>query len=343
MPRDGGLMHIAGGVYKETCELPAWNAEYGSGGRAAAAVCAVSSETVLHTYAPRNAGPGISHLREMGIDIRARESAGAIAFAYFHPLSEPHVEPAPTQIHQEAALRVSGETVLRFSFLEGDALVEAGRAIYDPQMSGVTHSFDANGSRANELALVLNEFELRSMAAMEDLSEAADRLLLEQRAVTIVVKRGPRGALVFDSKAGPSHVPAFRSSRVFKIGTGVVFSAMFAHYWGEVGYSAVDATVLASRAVASYCESRLLPIPSGAGFNLEPVGLSQVGAIALHGRVDTLGRRYVIEEARFGLTQLGATVICPALDSPSKGTPFSESRAVLVLVDSVNDDLLHNI
>src|SRR3954468_11870443 len=101
-------MHIAGGLYKETCELPVWNAHYGSGGRAAAAASAVSPETILHTYAPRTSGSGISLLRGLGIDVRLRGSAGDVAFAYFHPLSQPHVEPARDQIRREAPLRVAG-------------------------------------------------------------------------------------------------------------------------------------------------------------------------------------------------------------------------------------------
>ncbi|MGA9671374.1 MAG: hypothetical protein WBQ94_19335 [Terracidiphilus sp.] len=44
-------MHIVGGFYREICYIPPWNAVFGSGGRAAAAVSRLSPGSVLHTYA----------------------------------------------------------------------------------------------------------------------------------------------------------------------------------------------------------------------------------------------------------------------------------------------------
>ena len=43
-------MEIAGGVYRELCCIPKWDAIFGSGGRAAAAVASLSPDSVLHTY-----------------------------------------------------------------------------------------------------------------------------------------------------------------------------------------------------------------------------------------------------------------------------------------------------
>ncbi|MBU9863835.1 hypothetical protein J1791_01045, partial [Rahnella aceris] len=43
-------MHIIGGVYREICLRPHWNYIYGSGGRAALAMCEMGVDIHLHTY-----------------------------------------------------------------------------------------------------------------------------------------------------------------------------------------------------------------------------------------------------------------------------------------------------
>src|SRR4051794_37660492 len=111
-------MHIAGGLYKESCLVPEWNAEYGSGGRAAAAVARLSPATVLHTYASTTESSGQDALKRLGVDLRVYPASHGIAFAYFHPLSNPHIEPPRSAIVQHAPFEVSGEAVLRFGLLE---------------------------------------------------------------------------------------------------------------------------------------------------------------------------------------------------------------------------------
>lgn len=332
-------MHIAGGLYRELCEFPVWDSEFGSGGRAAAAVSALSPGSVLHTYARDSDSVGMASLRALGIQVWAQPSSVGVAFAYFHPLSRPHIEPPAGQIEQQPPLQVSGETVLRFGFLEGDAIVIAGRAIYDPQTSNDPQPFAANGSTANELAIVLNELELRKMAGVDDISVGAMRVIQAQRAAVVVVKGGTRGAVVFDHSGIVTHVPAYRSARVFKIGTGDVFSAMFAYYWGEASRPAFEAADVASRSVAAYCTTRQLPPAFSAAEELQPIGTSPPGPVLLEGAVDTIGRRYVMEEARFRLGELGAHVISPSLGSTADEPTTIPPAAMLVMTDGITAGL----
>jgi hypothetical protein len=324
-------MHIAGGIYRELCEVPTWNAELGSGGRAAATVSSLSPETILHTYARNPNSPGIASLRELGVDVIAQPSSTGVAFAYFHPLSRPHIEPPVGQIPQQPAIKVSGATTLRFGFLEGDVIVTGKCAIYDPQTSNDPQPFGANGSTVSSLALVMNELELRTMAGTEDVTVGAQRAMQAQGAAVIVVKAGTSGAFVFEDGREAARVPAYSSKRVFKIGTGDVFSAVFAYEWGEAGRPASEAADLASRSVAAYCAAPRLPLPADAIDGLEAIGTSSPGSILLEGAVDTLGRRYVMEEARFCLSELGATVICPRLDGSAEGDYPDPPDAILVI------------
>ncbi|MGN7870766.1 hypothetical protein [Paracoccus sp. 22332] len=164
-------------------------------------------------------------LTALGVHVSSTPSDTAIMFAYFHPLSQPHIEPIPEAISQQPPIHVSGDVVLRFGFLEGSAIVHAERVIYDPQTAIRPQAFGANGSTAKQLALVMNELELCRYAGCADITAAAATVLSSSEQETvIVVKRGVRGVAVYERNVEPTIVPPYYSSRVFKIGTGDVFS-----------------------------------------------------------------------------------------------------------------------
>lgn len=331
-------MHIAGGLYKEACLVPDWSAEYGSGGRAAAAVAGLSPSTVLHAYAPVLGSSGQVALERIGVELRLQPSSHGVAFAYFHPLSNPHIEPRRSEILQHAPIKLSGEAVLRFGFLEGEAIVHANRAVYDPQTSASPAMFADNGSSAEELALVLNEAEVRALSGKSDVRDAATALLKSGAAHVVVVKGGARGALVMERGGGMSEVPAYWSERVFKIGTGDVFSSVFALEWAERKYPAILAADRASLSVAAYCASGILPLTAEAQTPREPVKLEEVPVVLLDGAADTIGHRFVMEEARSSLLELGARVVCPALDGASMvGT--APIMSALVISEGLLGDL----
>jgi hypothetical protein len=222
--------------------------------------------------------------------------------------------------------------------LEGDAVVSAARAVYDPQTHHNARPFAENGSSARELALVLNELEVCSLGGSHNSTEAAARIMRDGGAVVVVVKRGAWGAEVHRANGAQSWVPAYESSRVFKIGTGDVFSALFAYHWAECGRPPEEAAECASRAVAVYCETHSLPISRGAGLGLHPVGGAPTGPILLVTASDTLGRRWLAEEARFRLMQLGADVIVHGnLTRIGAGTDLAPS-AVLSVAEGLQQE-----
>ena len=333
-------MQIVGGLYREICMIPEWDAEFGSGGRAAAAVSKLSPGSVLHTYVSDRNSPGIQHLEGLGITLRGQPSNVRIAFSYFQPLSQPHIEPPFDQIERQPSLQVSGDTVLCFGFLEGDAIVKAKRAVYDPQTSSSPKTFGANGSYADELAIVLNVLELRLISGEDDLRLAAKRIMQEQNVSVIIVKAGAQGAIVFERGVEETHIPAYRSSSVFKIGSGDVFSAIFSFYWAEAKMSAYYAADLASRSVAKYCSTRQLPVPTASMSDLVAIGTSPPGLISVEGEVNTIGGRYVLEEARFRLRELGATVINYAVDGIDDDAILEEPTTILIIATELTPNLL---
>lgn len=333
-------MQIAGGLYRELCDLPYWDTTFGSGARAAAAVATLSPSSELYTYASPADQLAILALRNQGIRLNISSRPLPIAFAYFHPLSAPYIQPAYSEIERQASINVTGDAVLRFGFLEGDAVVIANRAVYDPQTWRNPQAFAANGSKANELAVVLNELELTRTTGIMDLGDAATHLMSTQGARVVVVKGGTRGAMVYERKGHASHIPAYRSSKVFKIGSGDIFSAMFALHWAERGLTALKAADLASRSVAMYCDTRKFEFDENLMSQLQPTSSRLGGTICLEGATESLGQRFTMEEARFALREMGMVVHSPELEFESEpGSP----DAILVIDDGLGIDAVSRI
>lgn len=333
-------MQIAGGLYREECIVPYWSRILGSGGRAATAISLLSPGSILYAYACREwVDDALQSLNGVGIEVKLTEIAADICFKYFHPLSIPQFnipfEPVPTP------LKVTGDAVLSFGFIEGEAVVSAKRAVYDPQHFSQTLKFTENGSSAEELAIVLNEHELEQGTGLSG-REAVDRLIKHSRCRLVVVKQGAKGATIFDD-CSHSSIPAYRSDTVFKIGSGDIFSAVFAHHWAERNLPPAEAADLASRSVAAYVSSRDLQV-SRLAFQAEPVAArNETPRVYLAGPFFSIGQRWLVEEARAALLALGANVFSPLHELGIGGDPHTiaeadlkglqQCSAVLALVD----------
>lgn len=307
---------VAGGLYTERCIEPRWDDAYGSGGRAAAALSAFVPGIRLVTYrSPELADAEASLKSAYGLKIEGPLGAGEIAFDYFHSLAVPRITPRPDAIREQEAIDVEDEVVLRFGMLEGSARVLAGTAVYDPQSAFDPRPFRENGSRADQVALILNRFEASMFGRDSDPEQAAAALLERGEANVVVLKMGGRGALVM-SGADRTVVPAYQSDTVFKIGSGDVFSAAFTYFWAQQKLPAAEAADLASRATSLYVNTRSLPLP-GAD---ELRALSAPAVIPARGRVYiaapffNLAERWIVEEIREQLLAMDVDVFSPLHD-----------------------------
>lgn len=303
---------IVGGVYIEKCIEPLWDAVFGSAGRAMAAVSSLVTGARLVTYVDdttRDAAEAL--VRECAGMLEAHETARSIRFNYFHPLSVPIIHPEPG-VAPNDPIHVTGDVVLRYGMLEGDAIVKANVAIYDPQSAFGAQAFTANGSTAERLAIVLNKAEALSMSGLSDARSAASALLKSEGAEVVVLKQGPAGALVL-TKHGEATVPLYKTANVWKLGSGDVFSATFAALWGCKGFDPAEAADCASRATAYYCNTRSLPPPGVAELNSSSyVPLKAgTGTVYLASPFFDLGQRWVVEEAYALLRDMGAKVFSP--------------------------------
>lgn len=313
-------MIIAGGVYYEQCMTPYIRNIYGSGGRAAAALSGVSKDIKLFSYAtPKSAKEFSAIAYSFGFDFIPTHQNRQISFSYVHPLSVPVINPHPLAIAQNSPIKIRGDVVLRFGLLEGEVIVESGVAVYDPQDAYAPKMFHHNGSKSKKLAVVLNRHEGTLLTGLADEKEIIAKVSQADEANVVVLKMGARGALVYEN-GNYEWVPCFKTKSVSPIGSGDIFSAVFAYEWAKNKKRALEAAQNASAAVAKFCEQPTLPIStitSPAELELSPItddDLKKKPKVYLAGPFFTLSQLWMIEEARDALNSFGMHVFSPYHD-----------------------------
>jgi hypothetical protein len=304
---------VVGGFYAETCHFPRTDVEfYGSGGRGAAAMPKAGIDVQLHTFSDQPNRNRLHALAEAAkFTVSAEEISSLYRFEYRHPLANPvyyHPKTAPPH-----PIKVEGDIVLCYGMMEGQPIVSANTAIFDPQSHNHAKPFSWNGSKAHRLAIIANNSEVKRLSNEPDLRLAAERLRRAESAEVVVVKCGPNGAIVA-TEDEISQVPAYRTDRVFKIGSGDVFSSIFTYAWAVQGLAPKDAAQIASLSTAYYCSKKSLPIkwPLPANFTPPETVLANSPRKAyLAGPFFTPNELWMIEEVRRLLLEFGIEVFSP--------------------------------
>jgi hypothetical protein len=305
----------------------------GSGVRAASAI-ARHADVTLHTVigaAEREELLDFSAQRGFSLDAIAGDRT--VSFDYVHPLSDPRISPRLDAINRRR-ITVEGEMVLVYGMLDADVVVNGGTVVYDPQSPHAPTGFRRDGSSATRLAFLGNTREIMRLANASDLDYAAEFVRSEQDVEVLIVKMGLRGCRVY-CESGVSHVPAYRSSLSWTIGSGDLFAAAFCYFWGLHGLDAPRAADGASRAVAVYAQYRSVPVISDELFanpNLHAVRV-QEGRVYLAGPFFNLQQRWMIEEARAAFRRAGFEVASPLHDVGVVGTPDEIANKDLKLLE----------
>ena len=315
-------IHVVGGVYREYCVHPRWNEIFGSAGRAALAIATMGTPVVLHSYMDQEAQDVIAG-KGVYLDafaMRASAVRKTVRFRYLHDLATPVISDIPNRPF--GTLTIKEEKVVRFGMLDGDARVDAEWAVYDPQNVHEGKPFGENGSTAKHLALVLNSWEAAHMAGRPGATaaEVAALLAAQQQAEVVIIKMGPQGAYVWTPLA-QTQVPAYRTNRVWKIGSGDCFVAHFANAWMGEGRTPDEAAARASLATAYYCETQEFGSSEVLdGLQYPPVTPSanylagEPRQVYLAGPFFDLSQVWMVEQARSSLQEMGLKVFSPYHD-----------------------------
>jgi nucleoside 2-deoxyribosyltransferase len=313
------MLQIVGGVYREYCMRPQWQEIYGSAGRAASAIAKLGGEATLHTYlAPCCTEALQARAAFDGFSVRETATSSAVSFSYIHPLATPAIQRSSEKL---PPIFVSGGLVIRFGMLEGTAVVDAEYAVYDPQDVQDPEAFHKNGSKARHLAIVLNRYEASKLSGVAGTeAEMAHIIAATSGAEVVIIKAGPRGALVVTAGT-ETWVPAFETDQVWKIGSGDCFVATFGYCWMEKRLSPIDAAQSASRATAYYCATRgfasSVHLTTYNPRALKPAQRYLDGyrpVVYLAGPFFSLAQLWLVEQARGVLTDMGLKVFSPYHD-----------------------------
>lgn len=305
------------------------------------ALVGLREDVELHTFHPSELETDVMvNFEPVGIKVTVHPAQCRFSFEYLHPLARPRIAPLPSR--NATPVAVEADQVLRFGCLEGDFRVTAKRAVYDPQSGGRPAAFAENGSRAERLALVLNAEEIRRLAENEDISAAAASMTRRENAAAVVVKDGASGAYVFEGEATPRHVPAYPTRSVYKIGSGDVFSATFAHAWLSGELCAPEAADLASRRTADYVETPAFPLPRIGSRRAPATAGSGRRRVLLASPGGTTSSRWLRAEAIRGVQNLGATIV-RVEDSVGRSTSSTAAEHDFDLVLIILHDIEHAV
>ncbi|CZW18997.1 PfkB family carbohydrate kinase [Enterobacter cloacae] len=312
------MITVVGGVYRERCMRPAWDDIYGSAGRAATAISRFGGQVELHACFDNDTKVVLDARATFeGFDLNPTITDSNFTFEYIHGLSTPDV------LGEKKAnfkIEISSEKVLRFGMIDGTSVVNAKYAVFDPQNADCPESFKSNGSTAEHLALVLNRYEANLLipdSNMLSVKELAIQLAKQEGAEVVVIKMGPQGALIYE-QGNITTVPAYRTQKVWKIGSGDTFAAHFALGWMDNGLSAHAAAELASIATAFYCEHQGFPDQELLrNYSPEPLAPSTrycsgyIPNVYLAGPFFTLAELWMVGQARRDLLAMGLEVFSP--------------------------------
>jgi nucleoside 2-deoxyribosyltransferase/sugar/nucleoside kinase (ribokinase family) len=359
------MLTVIGGTYREVCLEPPWDQRFGSGFRAAVACSEIlrdgNSQVRLISWAAESERAELEMRAasyELELEIHSR--LDAIEFQYDHGLSIPRILPDPDEIQTVAPQRWEEDHVLLFSMLEDspqdkepyrNICVDAQDVVYDPQAESRSVPFSRTGSKARRLAIVANLVEAEAMARALNVTIASgahrptavgQALQAAEGAEVVVVKNGAEGAFVV-TKEDTHHVASYKTERLFKLGSGDVFSGIFSAYWLESQADPVEAAERASAAAAYYCTMGGLgglPIPvdpddiARSGIELHRVPFGAAGAVRkkvyIAGPLFSFAHRWFISEVRRCLHDQGVKTFSPyhEVGLLSADAPLEEMRRV---------------
>ena len=349
-------MIIVGGIYHELCRDPVHEDLFGSGLRASYALSKTTAPPTLCSVATAEEADLV---KGIGIMLDHVERTRPIRFWYDTPISSP-IHDYNSRNSWTISLATEADMALVFGMLEAKPTVRAARLVIDPQSPNTTdlrEHFDWNAER---LAIVGNQREILGLAGSTSrpVSEAAERVRELYSAELVIAKCGPLGAVLVDD-SGLSIVNPYPTAVVWPIGSGDVFSALFAWYWGDQEEEPLEAARRASMGTATWCSKGALQVVTERGEVIAPQSVSineqatlRDVRIYLAGPFFNYGERWLVNLVRDSLINLGIGVFSPLHDvgigPPDKVAPadirgLEDCHAVLALLDGVDSGTLFEV
>jgi hypothetical protein len=340
------MITVVGGTYKESCLEPSWNQIYGSGLRGLSALQRLNPAEELRfvSFGDEEVGQYLKLCLGERIKSELHWISESPLFHYDYPLGTPQITPRPDAIpFQESSEIIKSEYILYYGCLEGNFVVNGKQVVYDPQSPANPKSFRSTGSSAEQLVVITNLSEARKLSGKHDLSLIKDYFFAEENAYAVVLKMGAKGAIVWDDSGSENVITPYKSDKVWPIGSGDVFAAIFSHFW-FAGRSLPESADLASRATAIYCNSKDFPQSETAiiSCSFPKVNVPNLGQkqIYLAGPFFNFAEKWLVHQCKMALDGFGVKVFSPWHDV---GLGVAEEVALKDLDGLSNSDLIFAI
>lgn len=339
-------MIVIGGSYNETVLFPSATTELvGSGVRAASTLGADAQRLV--TFATPGEAGLIRSTVHADTTVEAIKRDQSIEFRYLDPSFAPLVSGLQTGPLDPLPSEFQDEDVLAFGFAElpSGYPITARNIVIDPQSPVGASETLLNGVYANRIAICANQSEARLMTGSASPVDAAEALLARSQVESVVVKCGPLGYITADS-SGVTRAHATPTLTVSTLGSGDIFSSIFAREW-FAGKTTADAAAVASAAVAA---SAGKPDIGDSKIAL-PMNPGYAPRVYLAGPFFTLSERWLVERTRAMLIALGARVFSPIHDVGPGDTEVAQKDldglgdcdVVLALLDGFDPGTIYEI
>ncbi|MFC6100314.1 PfkB family carbohydrate kinase [Olivibacter domesticus] len=354
------MINVVGSVYYEKCFEPFVEEIYGSGLRACTAINGidVKVDVKLFTFGDLEINTYLEQVKSFNENFSyyIEPINNSLCFYYDYPLSEPRINPRLDTLKiPQKSLSINGGNVLQYGFVEGLARVDGNKVVYDPQSPINPKSFKASGSIAKELAIVANFSEAKHLAGSENLNEIKHYFFYKEQADILVLKLGAKGALVCLSESDKENVvPVYKTDNVYSIGSGDVFSALFAYHWFN-GAAPLESAKLASFATAEYCNSGQYSFSrciDRTRFSPLIIKKDFPKKIYLAGPFFTMSERWLVQQIKMSLEDFGLEVFSPWHDvgyGPSTDVVSKDLEAIIncnlvfALVDGLDSGTMFEI
>lgn len=353
-------MIVVGGTYDEHCFEPNWIEKFGSGLRACRIINALEPtlEIQFHTFGDTETEVFLKQVSLSWESIKCSITpiAKTISFYYDHPLITPRIFPRLDTIDRSNnIIKCSGDNILYFGLIEGDAQIEGKKVVYDPQSPSNPIPFSKTGSRAESLAIIINYVEAIKLSGSKDLSDIRNFFFEQEMADILVLKMGPKGAVVITGLNDEGTViPVYKTASVWPIGTGDIFAAVFSYYWFK-GKNPVESASQASWATAVYSCTQKFEISQFESVDtIHPLRIDSfpVGQIYLAGPFFTFSERWLIDQIRRSLLDMRLKVFSPwhdighgiaseVVELDLKG--LDESKMIFAILDGLDSGTLFEI
>lgn len=350
-------MKIVGGIYREICSEPSTDNLFGSGLRAAIAIsqgCQNLSMSGLVESGLRNQIEMMSE--KYGFKTELLERRNEIAFLYETPISPPRVYGIDGARDVGSSLSVSATNMLAFAMVETNLEVKADRLVIDPQ--GLSQIEGRITWTASHLAIVANRRETIKLLGIEedlDSDTLAEDLRKKYNAEVSVIKCGALGSVVSDS-GKIHHIGAYLTNRVNPVGSGDVFSGVFAYFWANLGLSPEEAANNASKATAEWVLRGPFQVVNRnekvTAPNAEVQVFGKVSTVYLAAPFFTISERWLVNLCRNALNDLGAKVFSPLHDVGIGNSGavavgdidgLNKSKSMIALLDSRDPGTLFEV